>query len=118
MKLLGDWPGTRLTATTMVGGEEYYYHTFSDVTEFNIIFNNGSGAQTADINGITADSYFDYDGQRQATQLSAVDDVTITPTAGALEVFTIDGRRLHGVQSTSDLPRGLYIINRRKTAIR
>ena len=116
VKLLGDWPGTKLTTTTMVGGEEYYYQTFADVSVFNIIFNNGQGAQTPDINGISADVYYEYDGQRQAT-LSGVDAVTVA-TESISEVYTIDGRRLHAVQSLSDLPRGIYIINRRKVMMK
>ena len=116
VKLLGDWPGKKLTATTMVGGEEYYYQTFADVSVFNIIFNNGQGAQTPDINGISADVYYEYDGQRQAT-LSGVDAVTVA-TESISEVYTIDGRRLHAVQSLSDLPRGIYIINRRKVMVK
>ena len=116
VKLLGDWPGKKLTATTMVGGEEYYYQTFADVSVFNIIFNNGQGAQTPDINGISSDVYYEYDGQRQAT-LSGVDAVTVA-SESISEVYTIDGRRLHAVQSLSDLPRGIYIINRRKVMVK
>ena len=96
--------------------EEYYYHTFSDVTVFSIIFNNGKGAQTPDINGISSDVYYEYDGQRQAT-LSGVDAVTVA-TESISEVYTIDGRRLHAVQSLSDLPRGIYIVNRRKVMVK
>lgn len=116
VKFTGDWPGTKLTATTMVGGEEFYYHTFSDVSTINIIFNNGSGAQTADITGITSDVYYEYDGLRQAT-LSGVDAVT-TCGDSSFEVYTIDGRALRSVQSQQELPRGVYIINRRKVLIR
>ena len=116
VKLLGDWPGKKLTATTMVGGEEYYYQTLADVSVFNIIFNNGQGAQTPDINGISADVYYEYDGQRQAT-LSGVEEITVAES-GINDIYTIDGRRLHSVGSLSDLPRGIYIINRRKVMVK
>lgn len=59
--LLGAWPGTDMknTATVEVCGEDFYCYTFpEDVEPFNIIFNNGSGGQTADITGIVQTTYF------------------------------------------------------------
>ncbi|MGN0212851.1 MAG: alpha-amylase family glycosyl hydrolase [Muribaculaceae bacterium] len=114
-KLTGDWPGVRLTDKTIVGGEEFYYHTFSDVSIINIIFHNGSGAQTSDITGITGDVYYEYDGLRQAN-LSGVEEVTVTESR-TLEVYTIDGRAIRSVESLSELQRGVYIVNRRKVVI-
>lgn len=60
-ELNGKWPGTMMTQSVMVDGVSYYSTTF-DVESLNIIFNNGNGAQTADIKGIMADAYFTYDG--------------------------------------------------------
>lgn len=77
VKLTGDWPGTKLTATTTVEGYEFYYHTFVDVTKFNIIFNNGS-SKTADINGIDADVYFEYDGASTVTDITST--IPVDPT--------------------------------------
>lgn len=66
-KLNGEWPGKQMTETATVDGTQYYCTTFTDVESFNIIFNNGSGSQTDDIKGITADVYYTYDGGSTAT---------------------------------------------------
>lgn len=66
----GVWPGAKLTSTEVIGGRTFYYMSFPDVQEsLNIIFNNGSGAQTGDITGITSDVYFEYDGGSNASQI-------------------------------------------------
>lgn len=61
-KFNGDWPGNKMTATATVEGVEYYMFVVDGVESFNMILNNGSGAQTGDINGITATTFFSYDG--------------------------------------------------------
>lgn len=61
-KYTGEWPGKQLSSTQQFGNYTYYYHTFVDVESVNIIFNNGGGSQTADINNITEDTWFTYDG--------------------------------------------------------
>ena len=57
------WPGERLTESVFKDdGTKFWYYTFDESCEvININFNNGSGNQTADITGITSDSYFTYD---------------------------------------------------------
>lgn len=58
--LLEAWPGTSVTATETVGGVEYFVYTFpEDCGSFNIIFNDGNGNQTADIENVTATSYYE-----------------------------------------------------------
>lgn len=58
-----NWPGKQLSETKQVQGETFYYYTFDEaVTKVNIIFNNGSGKQTGNIEGITESRYFTYDG--------------------------------------------------------
>lgn len=61
----GAWPGTKMTSTKAVGGVTFYYASF-DAETINIIFNNGS-SQTGNIEGITADVYYVYDGGTTAT---------------------------------------------------
>ena len=51
------WPGTKMTKTT-IGTDTYYVYTYTglgDVEGGSIIFNNGSGTQTADITGVDLD---------------------------------------------------------------
>lgn len=59
--LNGGWPGTAMSETVTIGADTYYAKTFTDVESLNVIFNNGS-SQTADISGITADSYYSWNG--------------------------------------------------------
>jgi len=58
-----DWPGPQLSQTTLgIDGETYWYYTFEDqYTKVNFLFNNGS-EKTADIDNITSDAYFTYNG--------------------------------------------------------
>lgn len=67
--LNGAWPGTKMSASTNISGVNYYYTSF-DEEYVNIIFNNGSGAQTGNIEGLTADTYFTYDGSTGYQRLS------------------------------------------------
>lgn len=77
------WPGPVLTekktAKNNVSGEntEFWYYTFDEsITLVNILFNNGGNElgqdikQTGDINGITTDRYFTYDGQTTWTDVT------------------------------------------------
>ena len=53
------WPGTLLTEKN----EQGWYHYSQEASSLNVIFNNGYGAQTGDIRGLTpGDHYFTYDG--------------------------------------------------------
>lgn len=71
--LNGSWPGTQMTASTTYSG--WYEWSTTEANSINIIFNNGSGSQTANIEGITADVYYTYDGSTTAT-------VTTKPDGG------------------------------------
>ena len=90
----GTWPGQAL-ATETVDGKEYY--VFEATPEMmgktvNVIFNNGNGAQTADINGvvldqdhyfvINADLSYTMDGETPApptpSEIKIIADVTAT----------------------------------------
>jgi glycosidase len=79
--LNGTWPGNKLTDSTEIGGDTYYYKSFLDVETFNIIISTGSeSTKTADITGITEDTYFEYDGNGGYTKL---DNVNTTPVPSA-----------------------------------
>lgn len=95
--VLGGWPGKSLTETVNVDGRNFYYATIDDAESVSIIFNR-NGAQTGDIEGITEDTYFEYDGQSSATKIDVqvvkspvvkfspnggtfVDNVSVTATA-------------------------------------
>ena len=76
-KLNGDWPGTQMTETAEVQGVTFYKSTF-DAESINIIINNGSGNQTANIEGITEDVYYTYDGNKTATVYEFPVEYTVT----------------------------------------
>ncbi len=60
-KLNGNWPGKLMSDKVVINNDTYYYQSFTQ-SRINIIFNNGSGAQTKGIEGITSTSYYTYDG--------------------------------------------------------
>ena len=62
-KRTGAWPGKKFSTmqTEQINGGTWYYYTFPEADKsINIIFNNGNGAQTADITGVTTDRYYYY----------------------------------------------------------
>lgn len=94
--LFGGWPGKALTDKQTIDGREFYYATIDDTESVNIIFNR-NGSQTANIEGITEDTFFEYDGATTATRIDVavekhpsvrfspnggefVDNVTVTAT--------------------------------------
>lgn len=69
------WPGHQLTEKKSVQGTEFWYYTFDEsITTVNFLFNdggaNGAVKQTRDVNGVTTDRFFIYDGE------STIEDVT------------------------------------------
>ena len=60
--LNSDWPGKKMSTKTTIEGVDYYMFVADGVEKFNIILNNGSGAQTGDITDITATTFLSYDG--------------------------------------------------------
>ena len=78
------WPGPQLTDkktvknTTTGEDTEFWYYTFDEsITTVNILFNNGGEGdnhvdvkQTGDINAITTDRYFTYDGAYTYTDIT------------------------------------------------
>lgn len=72
----GAWPGQKLTNSNEIDGRLFYYYTFDEGESVNFIFNNGSGAQTGDITGVTEDSYYEWDGGSNYTQLHNISDTS------------------------------------------
>lgn len=70
--LNGEWPGKQMSAKATVEGVEYYMFVADGVESFNMILNNGGSAQTGDITGITATTFFSYDGGSGYKVLSGI----------------------------------------------
>lgn len=116
-QLLGNWPGTQITATKVINGKTWYYHEFDVNTKdysFNIIFNQGNGKkQTIDIGPLSEDTYYEI-GDEVGGKFT-VNDVTQTVTGITPVTFysrptdnywyDLNGRRLSGEPTK----KGLYI---------
>lgn len=69
----GDWPGTKMTTSKTIDGVKWWTYTYN-VKPINIIFNDGNGGsehQTGNIEGLTSDSYFEYNGTNTATNVTS-----------------------------------------------
>ena len=90
----GNWPGGVITDTRMVGGEKFYYKTFT-ITGTNYYLNfvfsrggsNASSYQTVDVTGVRTTSFFEVTTQTNKYQVRDVTD-TYLPY---LDVVTIPG---------------------------
>ena len=75
------WPGTKLTEKN----DEGWYHYSQDAPSLNIIFNNGNGAQTSNIERLSpGDHYFTYDGYSGYTHVVTPESVTLPSCAISL----------------------------------
>ena len=87
-ELTGAWHGKTMDGPEEIGGVNYWYKTFDGVESFNVILNNGSGAQSGEISGITGDIYLEYDGGTSAKKIDApvntvaAAKVTLSPNGG------------------------------------
>ncbi len=81
----GVWPGKTLSESKEIDGRTFYYCTFDDLDEVNVIFSNG-GDKTEDITGITGDTYYEYDGGTNAkpvdVNVTASPSVRLNPAGG------------------------------------
>ena len=86
--LTGEWPGKVMDGPVEIDGAKYWSYSFYDVESFNVILNNGSGAQSGEISGITGDTYLEYDGSTSAKKIDApvntvaTAKVTLSPNGG------------------------------------
>ena len=60
--LTGAWPGKVMAGPVEIDGAKYWTYSFDGVENFNVILNNGNGAQSGEITGITGDIHLEYDG--------------------------------------------------------
>ncbi|MQN83244.1 starch-binding protein [Segatella copri] len=87
--LTGSWPGKVMKGPEEIDGAKYWSYSFDGVENFNVILNNGSGAQSGNITGITSDIYLEYDGGKSAKKIdapvNAAAKVTLSPNGGEFE---------------------------------
>ena len=86
--LTGKWPGKVMDGPVEIDGAKYWTYDFDNVESFNVILNNGSGSQSGTFEGITGDTYLEYDGSRSAKKIDApvntvaTAKVTLSPNGG------------------------------------
>ena len=87
--LTGAWPGKVMKGPEEIDGAKYWTYDFDNVESFNVILNNGSGAQSGEISGITGDTYLEYDGGTSVKKIDApvnnAAKVTLSPNGGDFE---------------------------------
>ncbi len=136
-ELLGGWPGTDMTSTSVINGKTYYTFTLNPTRALSnpmVIFNNGAGTQTADLTLVNGGIY---NASGQTGTYSGVNSVSAAPAIsvkavdGQLEIYSdcdtcvdiasADGtlRRVSVRRGTTRvaLSRGFYIVNRTKIVL-
>ena len=118
VELNGAWPGTQMTQKE----GEYWVASF-DKAPISIIFNDGTAEdgvvgvnQTENIEDISGDNYFTYDGGGNYTKegSTSIDSVP-TVEFQTNNIYTIDGRRIRqNATSLQDLKPGVYIVGGKK----
>ncbi len=124
--LLGDWPGTKITAAKEIDGETWYYHTFNvnsaDYT-FNIIFDQGQDKlQTVDIGPLSEDTYYEigeyvngkYTVNNISGEVSAIESIKIEDNRSN-DTYYYD---MKGIRTQIPTREGVYIHQGKKIVVR
>ena len=127
----GNWPGDQVTSTTEIGGKKWYTQTYTineDYDAVSFVFSTSTGSpQTVDVTNVTTDKFFEISASKDGGK-HLVNDVTasyisgISPltfeTVGSDKVYTLDGRQVRTNGRADSLPKGIYIIGKRKVVVR
>ena len=127
----GNWPGDQVTSTTEIGGKKWYTQTYTineDYDAVSFVFSTSTGSpQTVDVTNVTTDKFFEISASKDGSK-HLVNDVTasyisgISPltfeTVGSDKVYTLDGRQVRTNGRADSLPKGIYIIGKRKVVVR
>lgn len=126
-----SWPGTQIQGVADVNG--YFTFTFPDGVDLatsNVIFNNGTGTQTANL-PVSTETYFNVSANYQnvttgiitsieplniSKELTVVSNTIKFEGNGAIEIFNISGvsiekANVNGKFISKGLESGIYIIN-------
>lgn len=127
----GNWPGDKVTSTKEVGGKKWYTQTYTINDEddaVSFVFSTGSGSpQTVDIADITQDAFFEVTSEKDGDKYK-VKNVTASYATGIStlfyeaikdnNVYTLDGRLVRTDGDLQQLPKGIYIINKKKVIVK
>ena len=122
----GTWPGVDCTKLSIKGdnGEDIWEWKYTgNLTDLptGIIFNNGSGDQTADFTFTNGGVYNKNGACAVPNSLSGIDYVNML-TVQPYIVYNLRGMKVTTVYSIEEanttLPRGIYIVNGKKVTVR
>jgi len=130
----GNWPGEVIADTRIIDGKTWYvkqYEIENDDCYMNFVFNTGTSGspQTVDVMYANTDKYYVVSAEMDGTKYkvtdvtSGINGISVdNDVPGLVDVYTIDGRMMrHQVESqgaTEGLPRGIYIVGKRKVVVR
>ena len=126
----GKWPGDQITNTTEVGGKTWYTQTYTineDYDAVSFVFSTGTGSpQTVDVTNVTTDKFFEISSTKEGDKY-LVNDVTGTYTGispiildanGNRNIYSLDGRLVRTDGKLENLPKGIYIVNKKKVILK
>lgn len=110
----GSWPGQNCTKVGTNNGKNVWKWTYNGsltTLPSNIIFNNGSGTQTGDLD-FKNGGYYNEAGALQGT-VTGIEYIEAPAVVSHHQgIYTLDGRRV------TTPSRGLYIVNGKKVVVR
>ena len=121
----GHWPGVACTKTDMKknGLDVWMWKYDGDLTSTptKIIFNNGNGVQTADLDFVNG-AVYDRNGKTNETITTGINQTVAAQKAGAVKIYTLSGVKVAEVSNAQDaeyiLAPGAYICNGKKFVIK
>ena len=125
------WPGDKVTSTTEVGGKNWFTQTYTINDEYDavsFVFSTGTGSpQTVDVTNVSTDKYFEISTSMDGSKY-LVNDVTAQYQTGIGSVFadhgndhkvySLDGRQVRTNGSLEGLPKGIYVVNKKKIIVK
>lgn len=128
-----NWPGDKVSSTTEVGGKQWYtmqYTINDEIDAVSFVFSTGSGnPQTVDVSDIADDRFFEISTQKDGDKY-LVNDVTSTYLPSGIKpiinydsdasgnVYSLDGRLVRTDGKLENLPKGIYIVNKKKIILK
>ena len=109
----GSWPGTNCTKVGTNNGYNVWKWSYSGsltTQPTSIIFNNGSGTQTANLD-FKNGGYYNEAGAIQGV-VTGIEAISTTPSAKDGIIYDLQGRKMGTTWDA--LPKGLYIVNGKK----
>ena len=106
----GNWPGQTVTDTRIVGGEKFYYKTFTITGSqycVNFVFNQGgstaSSHQTVDVTGVRETAFFEVTTQTNKYQVRDVTDTYLPFLEGNIIPGDVNGDGVVSIADVTDL---------------